>query len=61
MVVDFADFWRVIELSLTLLIVAILRRIMKAIDSNGGVAKRVKKRPKKNGQHPDWYTPPDLN
>lgn len=23
-------------------------------------ASRVKKRPKKNGQHPDWYSPPKL-
>jgi len=34
-------------------------RLKKKSDGKG--ASPVKKRPKKNGQHPDWYHPPDLD
>jgi hypothetical protein len=33
-------------------------RVIRAV--NGGTG-RVKKPPKKNGAHPDWYHPPDLS
>lgn len=36
------------------------RKIEKLNGAEAGRTKKVKKRPKPNGQHPDWYTPPKL-
>jgi hypothetical protein len=43
----------------TIAAISSLRNGRKLTSIDGGTG-RVKKRPKKNGQHPDWYRSPDV-